>query len=358
MKKSIKQTILSSVLFASVCALGLTACKKELDGSPDYKAGNPTGTITPGEAPGGTVLTVTGSGLGQMRSIVFEKNNVPANLQPNLNTETAIVFRVPDTAFGGQQNIVFTNVEGRTLSIPFKVIALPSVSGVSNYNYHGDGNVTLTGNNLDDVTAVVFDGTTVAPTIVSQSRKELVLKMPTGTLTDGKLKITNASGTVVTTQSFVNLDNAYHIFTEGYGDGWADGSWEPASVSSTVAKTGTKSFAAAYPAGGWKAEGFANWWPSLDYSADFKYLSFWVKGGTKDLTLYLTANTRGSGFANNDQSVPIEVPKNEWTYFKLPLSTLDLWKGGTTQLKQLGFWTKGPDGGNETIHFDDVILIK
>ena len=358
MKNTLKQTFLKSFLFAGVCALGLTACKKDSDGSPDYKAGNPTGSIAPGEASGGTVVTVTGSGLGQMRTIVFEKNNVPASFQQNLNTESAIVFRVPDTAFGGQQNIIFTNVNGTQLTVPFKVIALASVTGVSNYNYSADENITLTGNNLDDVSAVVFDGTTIAPAIVSKTRKELVLKMPANDLTDAKLKITNGSGTVVTTQSFVNLDNAYNIFTEGYDNGWQDGSWTPSAVSSTVAKHGTKSFAANYPKGAWQAEGFANWWPGVEYSAAYKYLAFWVKGGTTDNTYYLTTDTRG-GFGNSDQRVPIAVPKNVWTYVKLPLSDLDLWKGGTAdRMKQLGWWVKGPNDAAETIYFDDVILIK
>lgn len=358
MKQIIKQTFLKSALFVGVCALGLTACKKDIDGSPDYKAGTPTGTIDPGEASGGKVVTVTGSGLGQIRSIVFDRNNVPASFQPNLNSENAIVFRVPDTAFGGQQNIIFTNVNGVELKIPFKVIALAAVNEVSNYNYSADETITLTGNNLDDVSAVVFDGTTVAPTIVSKTRKQLVLKMPANTLTDAKLKITNASGTVVTTQSFVNLDNAYKIFTEGYDNGWQDGSWTPSAVSSSVAKHGTKSFAANYPKGAWQAEGFANWWPGVEYSADYKYLSFWVKGGSGDDTYYLTTDTRG-GFGNSDTRVPIVVPKEVWTYVKLPLSDLDLWNGGTAErMKQLGWWVKGPNNAAETLYFDDVILIK
>src|SRR3982074_755577 len=95
-------------------------CIKESDGSPDVTAGNPVSAgINPAEGAGGLVLTLKGSGLGDMRSIVFDKNNVPATFMSTLNTENAIVFRVPDTAFGGMQNIVFTNSKGNKLSVPF-----------------------------------------------------------------------------------------------------------------------------------------------------------------------------------------------------------------------------------------------
>src|SRR5215204_6212365 len=104
MKYILKINYNAILVFACVVALTVTACKKDSDGSPKSKAGTPVmAAITPAEAAGNTVVTSTGSGLGQMRTIVFDKNNVPAFFQPNLNTETSLVFRVPDTAFGGQQ---------------------------------------------------------------------------------------------------------------------------------------------------------------------------------------------------------------------------------------------------------------
>src|SRR5215211_1267513 len=89
---------------AALVVIAASSCKKDTDGSPGSSPGNPTMTgITPAEAAGGAVVTITGSGLGGMRTIVFDKNNVPATFQPNLNSDNAILFRVPDTAFGGQQ---------------------------------------------------------------------------------------------------------------------------------------------------------------------------------------------------------------------------------------------------------------
>lgn len=313
--------------------------------------------LDPKEAAANDVLTLTGSGLSNIQSIVFDKGMVPAAFNPNFNTDKAVIFRVPDTAYGGPQNIIFTKTNGQTFSVGFSVIALATISDVSNYNFTSGGNVTITGNNLDDVSKVVLTGTQTEATIVSKTKKELVVSFPQTDMSRATLDITNASGTVTTTQEFVNMDKALVIFADDYMNGFQNASWGPAAVSTTVAKSGTSSFAATYNKGNWSADGFANWYPGLDYAADYKFLTFWVKGGSIDYTLYVTGDQRAGGYGNADQSAPVIVPANVWTYFKIPLSTLDLWNKGSN-FKQLGFWIKGPDAQDETFYFDDVMLVK
>src|SRR5207245_1978671 len=99
-----------------------------------------------------------------------------------LNTSTAIVFRVPDTVSGGPQNIVFTNSDGKTLIVPFTGLAFPKVTSASNYDFVAGTQLTLTGNNLETVSKVVLHGSTSAATIVSKSKKQLVIKMPSTTV--------------------------------------------------------------------------------------------------------------------------------------------------------------------------------
>ncbi|HYC30108.1 MAG TPA: IPT/TIG domain-containing protein, partial [Chitinophagaceae bacterium] len=201
---------IKTISLITAFAVMLAACKKDSDGSPESSAGTPTlAGVTPAEAAGGTVVTVTGTGLGQMRSIVFDKNNVPATFQPNLNTDNSILFRVPDTAFGGPQNIILTNVNGATLNVPFKVIALPTVSDISPIDFEAGTQVTITGNNLGDVTSVLIDGTSDAATIVSKERKKLVIAMPSTAVNRAKLKITNASGERITSQELTYIPNAF-----------------------------------------------------------------------------------------------------------------------------------------------------
>lgn len=349
--KNLKVLLIVAIAFT----LAISGCTKEAE-SLSKASNNPVADkLDPEMASGNTLLTITGSGLGDMVSIVFEKGNVPASFNPVLNTDNALIFRVPDTANGGSQNIILTNRLGKEIKVDFNVIALPLVTSASNYNFTNGTEVTLTGNNLAEVSSVTLDGTAAAATIVSKSKKQLVIKMPATTANSAKLVITNSTGPITTTQEFVNLDNAYKIFTDDFNNGFENGSWGPASVSADFAKTGTKSFKAGYNKGNWSADGFANW-NGIASMPEYKYLSFWVKGASADYTLYVTGDARAGGYGNSDRSVPITIPANVWTYFKISMGTLDLWRKGP--MKQLGFWIEGPEKQDENFYFDDVIFVK
>lgn len=325
----------------------VSSCEKDTDGSPTSKAGTPTMTaITPGEAAGGTVVTITGSGLGGMRTIVFDKNNVPATFQPNLNTDNSILFRVPDTAFGGPQNIVLTNVDGKTLTVPFKVVALPTVQEIYPIDFEPGTTVTITGNNLSDVTNVVIDGTTDQATIVSKDRKKLVITMPATTVNRAKLKITNSSGERVIDREMTYIPNAFAIFVEGWGTGMHDWSWAGThDVSSAEAYHGTKSFRVIYSANGWQGASLHRDDPRLNMSS-YTFLTFWVKGGTADINMQVYSEQGGS-------KVTITVPANVWTYFKMPIQGhMD-----GLMLERLNFQAVGP-AANQTIFFDNILLVK
>jgi len=347
------------VLFAFIAGASvITSCTKE-NQKPAAASSSPRADkIQPDSAKGGDVLTLTGSGLGEIQSVVFEKGSVPAPFNTVFNTDNALIFRVPDTANGGKQNIIITNKIGKQIMVNFNVIALPVISTVSNYNFTANTQITITGNNLADVTSVKFKGFNDAITIVSQTKKELVIKMPASSTVPGApLEITNATGPITTTQVFENLDMAYQIFTDNYGaDGWANNSWGPATISTTVSKSGTASFAATYAKGNWSADGFSNWYPGLASKPEYKFLSFWVKGASQDYTLYLTADKRAKGYGNNDDTTPLTIPAKVWTYFKIPISTAGIFSTGSTA-NTIGFWIKGPNDQDETFYFDDVIIV-
>lgn len=359
MKKLFSYKFLFIVLIVAPLALALHSCKKDRDGSPDVKAGDPVAeNLTPSTASGGTVLTLTGSGLGDMRKIVFDKDSVPASFYTTLNTGSAIVFRVPDTVSGGPQNIVFTNSAGKTLLVPFTGLAFPSVTNVSNYDFVAGAQLILTGNNLETVSKVVLNGTTDAATIVSKSKKRLVITMPSTATPRAALNITNVTGTLTTTQEFVNLDLAYQIFTDAYGAGFSDGSWgDAAFISTTEFKTGSKSIAKNYQKGNWHLLGLANWWPSVAQDPAYKYLTLWVKGASRDYSLYIMSDKITGGYGSFIDANKINVPANVWTYFKVPLSTLNLWATGSP-FQQLGFRIQGPDAQDEVFYFDDILLVK
>lgn len=334
------------LLLAALFPAALFSCKKESDGSPENNAGNPTLTaITPGEAAGNTIVTLTGNGLGQMRSIVFDKNNVPATFQPNLNTETALVFRVPDTAFGGQQNIIFTNSEGRTLSVPFKVIALPTVATISPIDFEQGTAITITGNNLDDVSKVVIEGTATEATIVSKERKKLVVTMPSTTVDRVKLRITNSSGERLSDIELTNMGRALKLFTEGFGPGVQDWSWSNEHAASTnEAYMGTQSLRAVFGAGSYGAISL-RYDNNLPFSS-YTYLTFWAKGGSADMQLSIWPDMASA------PTRTVTIPANVWTYFKIPISYMN-----TAVSQRLNMQGMNPTT-NQTIYFDNILFVK
>lgn len=364
MKKIFNYKFLAAaILLSGVLALGIS-CDKDRDGSPTIKPSqNPviTGFVVDSGS-NGTVVFLQGSGLGSIASITFDKNGAPASLNPNLNTDNSLVFRVPDTAAGGRQSITVTNTLGKTAQAQFKVIALASVDAASAYSFAAGDEITLTGRFLDDVSSVVITGTTTPVTISSKTKTSLTIKFPATSDPTVKLTLTNASGVSNLTQEFVNADQAFVFFRDAYANGEGDASWgDAAAISSTEFISGTKSLGKKFAKGNWHNLGFGwNWIPKGPYNN----LSFWIKGGLIDHDVWIFANSDGG--PGHDQAQPaankIVAKAGAWTYYKIPLSTLNLWADGTAAnnftINKFGFFLKGPDNADETLYVDDVMFIK
>lgn len=344
MKKFLMNIQRKILLLLFTAMIVLNACTKDTDGSPQVKAGTPVSAgIKPDSAAGGSMLTLTGTGLGDMRSIMFSKDSVPAQFYSTLNTETALVFRVPDTALGGPQDIIFTNSNGVTLVVPFKVLAYPNISTAFPTDFEEGSIVTLTGNNLDDVNKVIIEGTTDAATIVSQTKKQLVLQMPASSVNRGFLRITNASGDAVTTQEFVNVANAATVFSDQLDNGFQNWGWGGTFAPSSEALiSGTAAMKAAYdPAGSWGGMQLGGGGIN---AANYKYFTFWVKGADEDKNVQFWLNW-------GNQKV-ITVPANKWTYFKYELVTAYPGVGNVDNVTFQIF-----DAG-KTIYFDNIMFVK
>jgi hypothetical protein len=334
------------LLFPGLLFTLLLSCHKE-DEMPEANNSPSITAVSPAEGSGGTLLTISGSGLGQIQKIVFDKQNVPASFNPVFNTESNLLVRVPDTAFGGVQNIVLTNTLVKEVMIPFKVIATASVASASAYEFESGSNLVLIGNNLESVTAVTIDGTTDAATIVSSSRNRLVITMPASNVDKGKLKITNSSGTVVMDQEFANLAKAAIYFKEGFGPGVEDWSWCSVHAPSTAtALMGTTSLQAKYGNGAWQGLSFRMATPIV--ANNYSYFSFWIKGGTQDNNMKIYSDQGGTG----RESIP--VPKDVWTYYKIPI--VGFLNG--ISVERLNFQMRGPNNSDQTVYLDNVIWVK
>jgi hypothetical protein len=339
--KSIFLNMTKTILVLAVTALVVTSCDKDSDGA--GHANPKADQLDPGTGSGGTVLTLTGTDLAEMRSIVFDNGNIPASFNPNFNTPNAIIFRVPDTASGGDQNIIFTNVDGKKITVPFSVVALPTVSAVYPVDFQSGTLVTLTGNNFETTEKVVLDGTATEASIVSKTKKQLVLSMPAVSVNTAKLIITNASGTMTTTQSLTNVEAAYAIFKDEPNANFSDNSWSLTNTVSTVDKiTGTASWQAAY-GGSWGGmQLIAKTKVNL---AAYKYVTFWIKGADVEKKMKFNFNWA------NDQT--LTIPPNVWTYYKFDLSIFK--NAGVSDLET--FIMQIHDDP-KTLYFDNILLVK
>jgi hypothetical protein len=359
--KKIKNNIALLSLLVVAFALAFTSCKKDSDGSPDVKPGTPVfESITPELAAGGEMITLKGTGLGDIRSIVFEKLNVPAFVMSTLNTETALLFRVPTDAEGGVQNIIFTNSEGKTLTVPFNVLAFPQVNTVSNYDFTEGMEITLTGTNLNDVSDVVLTGTSDHATIVSKTKKVMVIAMPATTATRATLDITNVTGKLTTNQEFVSITNNFIMFADDYGPGAYNSgvqSWSYGCSAYKVVdnfKTGGAALRVDYVDGGLSLFLGSDWGDPMHVFTEWfapVYLTFWAKGVGADVSLLIkTDSPPWDGTYSGAGEKTVSVPADVWTYFKIPSSTF------TGKYGRLNIIISGTT--NRSVIFDDLLYVK
>jgi len=304
------------------------------------------------------MYAIIGTNLGSVTTVSF--NGVSVYFNKALGSDTTILVGIPKTTPAGpsQSNQLTVETLHGKVNYTFNVLLPPpTVTAVSNYNFTAGSDIILTGIGLASVTEVSLGTSTGKATILAKSDTEMTIKMPSSSLISTTLVFTYPTGKAAPKEVFVNLDQTYKLFTDDYGTGWGGNFWGSGEISAAAAKSGTKSLKLNYSKGNWSANGVANWFPGLASSADYKYLSFYIKGGSQDYTLYFVGDKRTGGYGNSDQSVPVVVPANVWTYFKLPLSTLNLWATGATS-NTLGFWIKGPDAQDESFYIDDWVLVK
>ncbi|WP_295668175.1 hypothetical protein [uncultured Mucilaginibacter sp.] len=322
-----------------------------------------------------------GANLGSTTKIAI--NGVSVYFNRAFNSDKSVVFQIPTTVPYVQpqpNTIVVTTLNG---SFTYKFTTLPpppTITGVSDYDFQAGTQITLTGKGFASVSGIKLKATSDEVSIVSQNDSTLVMKMPAhSTATESTLLFTYTSGSnpaaqTASTTVFNDLDNGYIIFADNnFQNAWGDNSWAgPSGVSTTASHSGTASAAASYPAGQWKVEGWANWYPSFSYDAAYKYLTFWVKGGTVTHTLVLVGDKMAGGYGQI-QNVSayaaqlVTVPPNVWTFFKIPLAssqsstnvnTLNYWANGSPA-QQLGFFLQGMSGDvDEKMFFDEVAFIK
>ncbi|MEO8768560.1 MAG: IPT/TIG domain-containing protein [Ferruginibacter sp.] len=341
MTKIFTRPFLKIALCVLTASVFFASCKKDKI--------TPTFSISPGEGAGNDLITVTGTDIGDLRSIVFDNGNIAAGLNPNFNTGSALLFRVPPGANVGDQHIIFTNSSGYEFSVPFKVLAIPTITSAMPTEWEAGSTIIINGNYLSTAISASLAGTTDAITIISQTATQMVLQMPASTVPSAKISITNDAGTSTSSFSLINMDMQRKLFTEDYGSGVQDWSWTTSHSNSTdFAIGGTTSLKQNFAAGGFQGVSFHT--DNVESFADYQSLSFWAKGGADDNTIKISPDGLISG---TGATVTVTVPANVWTHLEIPISTL----GSGVTCQRFNFQIDGPVNG-QTIYFDNVILIK
>ncbi len=265
------------------------------------------------------------------------------------------------------------NEERATTIIIFNISGmLPDIRETSEYNVEEGDVIVVTGQNLDKITEVKFAGSTISVAIKNQSATSLTLQMPSmGEFSRAPLEHTSFVGSQTTAFELVNVAKAYKIFTDDFGAGirtlstalneWVDYGTTKA-ISTTNFKRGTASLAITtkdYSPGGLiREDGFVN--------DNFQYITFWARtarAGWSDggIAVTLMADGMPEGYGNDYNGVELGPRVTEkWTYYKIPIGATapkPMWSTGNSFLR-LGWRMNNYNAPEETIYYDDVLLVK
>lgn len=330
-------------LFTSIIIIS-GACTKKNNITPVINS------VSPESGAGNAVITITGSGLQNIQSAVLDAGNVPIAFNPNFNTGAAVIFSVPAAANVGAQHIVFTNSSGFQFSVPFTVLAVPSLVSAFPSDWEAGNTITITGNYLDKANHVQLTASPAdTATIISATATQLVIKMPASSIPSSKITVFNDAGGTTSTFSLTNMDQQLKLFTEDYGPGMQDWSWSSSAKSTDFAASGITSLKEKYSAGG--SQGLSFHWDDTIVVSKYQNLSFWVKGGSADNTISIAPDAVITGTPPSTAPT-ISVPSGVWTHFTVSMT---LFTGVTCQ--RFNFQIKGPDA-DQTLYFDNVILVK
>ena len=296
-------------------------------------------------------LTLTGTDLDLAKAILFEGSATPVTSFVS-QSATQIVVKVPATASKGKVTLVAPSGV-KTQSVTDLVLSLPVVSALAPNPIVQEGNLTITGTNLNLATGVAFTGiVTPVTTFVSQSATQIVVKVPAGAL-KGKiiLSVANSTLTVESSQvlDFIGglpplADFSYAIYTDALQNGFQDWSWAGRDFNSTAnVRQGDKSIKVTYGSGGYEGITFHN--DGGPATGAYTKLEFSVFGeaGTAGKQLNIVIN---GGWSSAYQ---VTIVGGEWTTYSINISALT----NPNPLKEIVLQSNGFAG---VIHVDHVGL--
>ena len=269
-----------------------------------------------------TNVTITGTNIDLVKKVIFSGVSTPVTTFVS-QSATQLVVSVPASTTKGKVTLEAASGVQTVSTIDLDVV-LPSITSTSPNPIDIGANLTITGTNLDIVKSIAFVGVANAVTsFVSQTATQIVVKVPTGTLT-GKLTFSILNSTLtVKSNNDLQINGStvppiiiYDDAITSAWNGWIGGGWGGTKDlnNTSPVKSGSKSIRIDYTSGGYGVPlqlGGAN--ISL---AGYTSLKVSIYGGTGS-----SGKSVNVGF-NEVDGKTITIVEGQWTDFTIPLSQI------------------------------------
>lgn len=267
-------------------------------------------------------LTITGTNLDLTKKIYFSGSTTAVTSFVS-QSATQLVVTVPADAQDGKITLEAGQV--KTPSSMDLNLVWPAVTDITPNPADPQKNITITGTNLDLVTAVAIQNAAPVTTFVSQSATQIVLLVPND-VTEGKVTLSVLNSTVtVQSPDILKINGAvppptvaFPFYTDAITsnwNGWIGGGWGGAANynNTNIVRAGAKSIRIDY-VGGYGAPmqlGGAN--VTIAPYTTFK-ISLYGGPGSNGLKVNIGVNDK--------DAYTILLVEGKWTDYQIPISQL------------------------------------
>ncbi|NNF35320.1 MAG: hypothetical protein HKN68_14505 [Saprospiraceae bacterium] len=156
-------------------------------------------SFSPDFGPKETLITVEGMNFDELTSIHFD-NEILANFNPSFGTNTALLFRVPEQAPLGENQVVIQTEAGET-SFPFRVTLEPPEIFDFNPKSANEGElVSILGKNFFEPLEILFFDS-IPGNIIHSQEDSILVEVPSN-VKKGRIKVKANGGSALTGEVF------------------------------------------------------------------------------------------------------------------------------------------------------------